>query len=67
MNNIQKIFLIITIISGVYVIMLGIDTGEFVFQRNQFGELVGIGWKSAFPFLIGLASMLVVYLFKDKK
>ena len=64
MNNVQKISLIIGILSVFTFFLVGTQTDEWFFDSTHIEDVV---WMSLISALIGLGSILSFFLFKDKK
>jgi len=69
LNNIQKIALILGILSFFIFFLVGSQTEEWFFEYNsqyRFYDFEDVVWISLIPFIIGFGSILTFFLFKDK-
>ena len=69
LNNVQKISLILGILSFFTFFLVGTQTEEWFFEYNsqyRFYDFEDVVWISLIPALIGLGSILSFFLFKDK-
>ena len=71
MNEKQKIFALIGIVSIVAFIVIGYATGDWIqdWRWNGVNRMIfsGIAWHSVIPFLIAVASVAGWFLYKDDK
>ena len=70
MNNIQKISLIVGVLSTLTFLFVCISTGDCIFEAvwsaGEISYYDEIAMHSFIPFLITIASLLGFFLFKDK-
>ncbi len=71
MNEKQKFFALVGIVSAIAFIVIGYATDDWIQEYRGFvrgrSRYIGIAWHSVVPFLIAVASGVGWFLYKDNK
>ena len=73
MNEKQKFFALLGIVSAIAFIIIGYATDDWIQEWKVMGiqrlsrQYVGIAWHSFAPFLLAVASVVGWFLYKDDK
>jgi len=69
MNEKQKLFALVGIVSAIAFIVIGYATDDWIQELRYIGGRIqysGIAWHSVVPFLLAVASGVGWFLYKDK-